>query len=89
MNFRQRLLRLCTLGCGMLLILSPGLMVNTALAIPLELKQSLDADKHKPEIAAAVTAEALPVLLAWAVRAGAVKPDRSTKRRVATEGVNR
>ena len=55
MNFRQRLLRICTLGCGMLLILSPGLVVPNALAVvPPEIKTSADANKHRPEIAAAI-----------------------------------
>jgi len=55
MNFRQRLLRLCTIGCGLLLILSLGLAPRAALAvIDPKIKTSLDAAKSRDAIAASV-----------------------------------
>ncbi len=59
MNFRQRLLRLCTPGCGLLLIVSVLAIARPAFGgtISGDIKNSIDADKHRPEIAAAVTVE--------------------------------
>jgi hypothetical protein len=57
MNFRQRLLRFCTIGCGLLLILSLALTPGEALAaagIDLKIKTSPDAAKSRDVIAAAV-----------------------------------
>src|SRR5438309_1556307 len=51
MNFRHRLGRLCSTGCGLLVILLSLAFVPTAQAIPLTRKVAPDADKDRPQIA--------------------------------------
>jgi hypothetical protein len=57
MNLGQWLLRFRTSGCGWLLILSLLAIARPAWAIPVDIKTSLDADKHREEIAASIKAQ--------------------------------
>src|SRR5262245_13296957 len=58
MNLPQPLLRLCTFGCGILLLLTP--LKNARAAIPTDLKSGPDADKpdKRALITTFVTAQA-------------------------------
>jgi hypothetical protein len=82
MNFRQRLLRFCTLGCGLLLILSFSLAPRLALAaIDLKIKTSPDASKSRDVISASVKDRVAEL-------AGADSAKRSSARDTLTGEVN-